>query len=312
MAAPVRDHPMCVSVIICTHNPRLPLLKWAIDSIKTQTLDPAHFEVIVVDNNSSPPLDEAALDPGGLDFRVIVQKRPGLTYARVAGIAAARADLLVFVDDDNHLDARYVANAISIADAEPQIGVFGGISEAALDRRLPRWKERLIEHLGVRNYGPAPITSFEDRWGKWDPIGAGMVARRDVARRFAAFVAEHDDAGGLGRRGTSLMSGEDTLLARCGNRLGYACSYQPSLSLKHDMSGGRLRLRTLTRTLEGHGRSYVRLQRLLGRPVAPIRGLSALTHLGPRLLYRLARRGRAGYVIWHWDLGYVRESRVHG
>lgn len=136
-----------------------------------------------------------------------------------------------------------------------------------------------------------------------------MVARRDVAERFAAFVEADEGAGGLGRKGTTLMSGEDTLFARCANKLGYSCSYQPSLRLEHCLETDRLRTAYLRRLLEGHGRSFVRLERLQDRPVKPVRGVTALIFLLARLFHRVASKGRTGYVLWWWDLGYVRESR---
>ena len=45
-----------VSVILCTYNPRIDLLEWAVDSIGQQTLSKAHFELIIVDNNSDSSL----------------------------------------------------------------------------------------------------------------------------------------------------------------------------------------------------------------------------------------------------------------
>src|SRR6185369_18013044 len=93
-----------ISVIIVTYNPREDLLNWALDSLEAQTLAKSRFEVIVVDNNSSPPLTAERLSAGRtLDIRLVREQRQGIMFARWAGITAARAELLVFVDDDNHL-----------------------------------------------------------------------------------------------------------------------------------------------------------------------------------------------------------------
>ena len=106
------------------------------------------------------------------------------------------------------------------------------------------------------------------------------------------------------------MSGEDALMARAANRLGFACSYQPSLGLTHFIKPSRLRPYVLASTLEGHGRSYVVLERVLGRPVEVRRAAWLLREMPLRLLYRVRCDGLlAGAVTWFWDWGYFRQAR---
>jgi FkbM family methyltransferase len=288
--------PPSVSVIICTRDPRPDVFDRVLASIDAQTLP--GFELLIVDNGSTPPLQ--------LDGRhVIVEPEPGLSAARCAGIAAATGELLVFVDDDNFLAPDYLARAQQVAVAEPRVGLFGGIAEAELEVEIPRWKRRVLPYLGVRDHGPEPITAYADYWGEWEPIGAGMVARREVAERFVRMHRESADARQLGRSGAALLSGEDTLFARAAHRAGFACSYQPSLRLTHFMKGSRLGVRYLARLLAGHGRSYVLLHRALGKPVEDLKVRTAVA----RLAYRLRTAGRAGFVTWFWDLGYAAERR---
>lgn len=299
---------MRVSVVLCTYNPDRDLLDWALDSVGRQTT--RDFETVIVDNNSRPALDEPELRRRHtFDLRVIREPRQGLIYARCTGIAATSGDLIVFLDDDNRLDPDYVERAVAIAEAEASIGHFGGIARAELAADIPTWKRRLLPYLGVRDHGSEPITSCEDRWGMWEPIGAGMVTRRAVATEFVKMAEVRGPA--LGRNGTSLMSGEDSLMARAASRLGFACSYQPSLGLTHFIKMSRLRAHMLARIIEGHGRSYVVLERILGRPVATPRAAWIARELPLRLLYRLRGEGlRAGAIAWLWDLGYVRQARM--
>ena len=58
-----------------------------------------------------------------------------------------------------------------------------------------------------------------------------MVIRRDVGEQFVRIVESSPEARRLGRAGGALMSGEDTLMARAAWLAGYACSYEPALSL---------------------------------------------------------------------------------
>jgi glycosyltransferase involved in cell wall biosynthesis len=301
-----------VSVIIVTYNPREDLLNWALDSLEKQTLAKSFFEVIVVDNNSAPPLDPAKLSGGrALNLRLVREPRQGIMFARCAGIAAARADLMVFVDDDNHLDPDYLEQSLHIAHENPGIGAFGGISRGVFEGPVSSWQERILPHLGVRDYGPEPITSHEPSWGKWEPIGAGMVVRRDAALNFVEFLKNSPLAQGLGRQGQLLLSGDDTLMARAANRLGYACSYQPVLKLSHHMKQGRLTFKNLSRTVEGHGRSYVLLRQIQGQPEGKPGLFKCCITLLARWLYRVKTDGvMVGTVEWHWDLGYFRQARM--
>jgi glycosyltransferase involved in cell wall biosynthesis len=300
-----------VSIILCTYNPDRDLLEWALESIEQQTLSRAQFELIVVDNNSDPSLSEETVKgKRSMRLRLIREPRQGLSFARCAGITAAEADLLVFVDDDNYLDGDYLENAVRIAEKEPEIGLFGGIAKGVFERPVPAWKEKLLPYLGVRDYGPEPITSKNEYWGKWEPIGAGMVSRRDVGEEFVGMVEHSLMAGELGRKGQSLLSGEDSLFARLANRLGYSCSYQPALKLSHFIKNSRLEYSHLAGTLKGHGRSYVLLQRVTGNEVQRPESMSMYHLLVRRFFSRIRSWGlRAGIIHWFWDVGFLLESR---
>jgi glycosyltransferase involved in cell wall biosynthesis len=300
-----------ISVILCTYNPDRDLLEWALDSIEGQTLSKAQFELIVVDNSSDPPLSEKTVkEDRSVRLRLIREPRQGLSFARCAGITAAAADLLVFVDDDNRLAPDYLENALRIATEEPGIGLFGGIAEGVFESTVPKWKEKLLPYLGVRDYGPMPITSNNEYWGKWEPIGAGMVSRRDVGEEFVGMVEHSLIAGKLGRKGQSLLSGEDSLFARLANRLGYSCSYQPALKLFHFIKNSRLNYSYLAGTLKGHGRSFVLLQRVTGKEVQELESMSMYYLLVRRFFSRIRSWGlRAGIIHWFWDIGCLVESR---
>lgn len=293
-----------LSVIVVTHNPRRDLLEATLASIARQTLQKSEFEVILVDNASVPPLAATRLNlPPGLDARIVEEPELGIVFARCAGIRAAVGELLVFVDDDNQIDAGYLETSLRIAAAKPEVGAFGGICVPAFEGAVAEWKMQLLPYLGVRDHGPEPIVSRSGEWGPWEPIGAGMVMRRNIGLEFVRIVAEHPEARRLGRCGTLLMSGEDTLAARSAWLLGYACSYEPELRLSHIMKARRFSFRVLARTLLGHGRSYVVLERLIGRTGGKA-GWRLPLDLVLSYCSRLRAHGlRAGTICWFWDLG---------
>lgn len=91
-----------VSVVVPTHN-RPALLREALASIAAQTC--TDWEVVVVDDGSTPPIDAAALEAvvnGRL--RLVRHDQPrGVAAARNSGFAAARGELIAQLDDDDRL-----------------------------------------------------------------------------------------------------------------------------------------------------------------------------------------------------------------
>ena len=90
-----------VSVVLTVYN-RARFVAEAIDSILAQTL--ADFELIIVDDGSTDNSPRVIADYAERDSRVSVisQKNAGLVAARNVGAKKARADLLAFMDDDDH------------------------------------------------------------------------------------------------------------------------------------------------------------------------------------------------------------------
>lgn len=294
-----------LSVVLCTYNPAPSLIARALRALARQSLDPARFELIVVDNNSTPPLNEAWLSRLAMrPVRVVREMRQGLTFARVGGINAARADLICFVDDDNELAADYLANVLSISTAEPKLGVWGGICEGRLECPVGRFKRIWLPHLGVRDLGPKPLTGSGRAWGPHEPIGAGICVRRPVAEGYVTFVESGEAAGALGRKGKALLSGEDSLLSRIAHILGLEVGYRPQLRLGHHITAGRLKLRYLARLMNGHGRSYVALARIQGERFDPPPPLGRKV-LVKNFLHRCRTEG-AGHALGmlFWDRGY--------
>ncbi|WNV87671.1 glycosyltransferase [Umezawaea sp. Da 62-37] len=96
-----RREPIAVSVVIPAHN-RATALRNGLRSLRTQSLPRGDFEVVVVDDGSEPPLSgEIAEFVDGGHVRVIRHDSArGAGAARNTGAAAARGELLVFLDVD--------------------------------------------------------------------------------------------------------------------------------------------------------------------------------------------------------------------
>ena len=89
-----------LSIIVPTYN-RQERLKRVLAGLANQSVNPEDFQVIVVSDGSSDGTNEylqGATFPFAL--QPILQKNQGVAAARNAGVAAAEADLLLFIDDD--------------------------------------------------------------------------------------------------------------------------------------------------------------------------------------------------------------------
>ena len=113
------------SVIICTHNPRSDYFARVLEGLRNQTLPLHKWELLIVDNASRLPLASSWDISWHPIARHILESELGLSYARRRGIQEASADLIIFVDDDNVLDEKYLAEAIKIKQEWPSLGAWG-------------------------------------------------------------------------------------------------------------------------------------------------------------------------------------------
>lgn len=90
---PVRAGEVSVSIIVCTkHRPRE--LAAAIRSIRDSGEAGRRAEIVVVEEAAAPR------EIPGVRYVHLPPRERGFGYARNAGVAAARGDLLLFIDDD--------------------------------------------------------------------------------------------------------------------------------------------------------------------------------------------------------------------
>jgi glycosyltransferase involved in cell wall biosynthesis len=120
-----------ISVVVCTRNGerRLPVV---LASIAGQTLGRERFEVIVVDDGST---DAAAVVAEKSGARVVRLSGRGRAAARNAGVRAARAPIVAFIDDDCEADEAWLSRLLS-AFTDPALDAAGGWVEAGPGRQL--------------------------------------------------------------------------------------------------------------------------------------------------------------------------------
>ncbi len=116
-----------LSVVIATYN-RQDALRRLLQNLARQDLDPARFEVRVVDDGSRPPVRERCQDLA-LPYRLVWSTQPnaGPAAARHRGALAAQGEILVIVDDDMELGPGFLSAHLRVHRSGAEV-VFGLIS----------------------------------------------------------------------------------------------------------------------------------------------------------------------------------------
>lgn len=218
------------------------------EALRSQTVPHADWELLLIDNASDEPLSsqvDLSWHPGGRHIR---EDELGLTHARLRGIAEAKGDLLIFVDDDNVLQRDYLEAASRILASHPYLGAFGGSIEAEFEIEPDPRVHSLLHSLAVR-----PVT--EAKWANFGiesvPYGAGLCVRAKVAQTYAANTRGSEIRRSLGRRGGSLMGGEDLDLAMTAYDSGMGVGLFGELVLTHLIDKRRLSPQYLRRVCVG-------------------------------------------------------------
>lgn len=149
--------PPRVSVVIPNYN-YAQTLELCLASLLRQTLQP--FEIIVSDDAST---DDSVAVAERFGCRVLrADTNRGVSAARNAGAAAARGDILFFLDSDQALSPDSLENAVRLLRADPGLGCVHGIIafEPLVDHGPVEWYRTLhAHHWRLKAVGPT-LTAF--------------------------------------------------------------------------------------------------------------------------------------------------------
>jgi glycosyltransferase involved in cell wall biosynthesis len=287
-----------ISVIIPTHAPHPARLSRTLAGLQAQSLPRDRWELVIIDNRSPTPI---ALDlcwhPSA---RVVREERIGLTNARLAGGAATKGEVLVFVDDDNVLASDYLEVVANLFAERPQLGAAGGKSLPEWETVPEIWVQEFASTLALRDLGKEPQVAGSDVRGypSCAPVGAGMALRRSAWAVYVDYVSR-DSTALTDRTGGELTSGGDNDIVLRILKAGWEVGYFPQLSLTHLIPAGRLSRDYLARLNHGIAKSWVQVLHRHGIcpwPPAPSWQV-AIRKWRAYLRYR-AWRGPAEYIRW--------------
>jgi glycosyltransferase involved in cell wall biosynthesis len=303
-----------MSFIVCTFNgaARIPdVLRHLANQVVPAGVE---YEVVLVDNASTDDTAGIArrcwltLDAPA-ELRVVHEAQPGLSFARVAGIRAARFDILSFVDDDNWVAEDWCRRALERMRADPTLGAVGsrGVPEFS-GFAPPVWFAKY-----QAAYAVGPQTHRRGR-RLVKLYGAGLTVRK-------AALGALDTLGYTlalaGRVGTALSAGDDTELCFALGIAGWRLEYDPELVFRHVIPAKRLEKSYLLGLYRGFGRSSVTLDLYLWmaaqrNPASP--GWLALTHWVSGLLITAAKasywKGRSVHALLQAEEARL-DTQVH-
>jgi glucosyl-dolichyl phosphate glucuronosyltransferase len=224
--------PKTISVIIPSYN-RPKEVRGVIRSVLNQTVKP--FEIIVVDNNSTPPLELKVDFP---NFRLIRnEKEMGSSMGRNQAIKIAKGEYMAFLDDD------CVATPNWLEEVQKGIStgamVIGGKINPLFKAQPPDWwsEKEFGGSVGVGNIYKRLIWS------------GNMVVHREVFEKIGWFDPK------LGRHKGKLLSAEELdFLNRA--ELQYKSLFLPKAEVFHIVPAKRLTLRYTLRWYYNAGKSF--------------------------------------------------------
>jgi hypothetical protein len=205
---------MHLSIVTCTRNPdprRFARVLAAVDALRVP--GGCDREYVIVDSASETPV--AAMElvrtfcAGRPWVRVTRTELPGLAAARRAALVVVSGDPIVWVDDDNLLEAGYLEAAVSTSAAHPEVAVWGaGNITVEFPEGAPAWVRQTRRATYQERAAATDAFGRSHAWEPFFPVGSGMVTRRAAMDRWLAEVLA-GRASLTGRRSGALSSGDD-------------------------------------------------------------------------------------------------------
>ncbi len=224
-----------ISLVIATFNGAT-RIGTTLHSLLTQSLSGELWEAVVVNNNSTDTTAEvvAAFAAAHPEVAIVLteESRQGLSYARNRGIEVARGEIIAIIDDDEIASPQLLADYLHFFDTHPEAVAAGGRIVPLYANGRPEW---------MSGYTERPIAGTLDLGDKIIPFpegkyfgGGNMALRRRAVEKYGAFNPA------LGRRGTTLLGGEEKELYARLHNAAEPVFYLPTASIEHVIPDAKL------------------------------------------------------------------------
>jgi GT2 family glycosyltransferase len=179
-----------ISALLTTCN-RQHLLPRVLEGLSRQSLDPAKFEVVAIDDGSSDATPQIlAAWQEKIPLRIVRQNQAGLAAAKNLSIFLARGPILVFLDDDDVPEPDLLAEHLAGHVTHPDLGVaiLGRTTLAPEVRRLPLMRHVTEVGNQLFSYGKMQPGQVFDYTGFW---GGRSSCKRTFLVRFGVFNPDY-------------------------------------------------------------------------------------------------------------------------
>jgi GT2 family glycosyltransferase len=182
-----------ITTVIIPHYDDLENLRRCLEFLKVQTLEQSRYEIVVADNNSSCGLTAVETVCQGI-ARVAPAPKTGAAEARNVGVAAARGEVLAFLDSDCRPAPDWLERGIEALDGTD---IVGGRVIVSVDDRMRLTAAEAYE----------TVFAFNNRRYIKDhgfSVTANMFTRRNVFTTVGAFRTEVSEDVDWGHRAAAL------------------------------------------------------------------------------------------------------------
>lgn len=299
------DDGYAVSVVVSTHN-RSADLAAALEALLQQTA-PVHYEILIVDNNSTDDTREVvarAIPRSPVPLRYLFEARQGVSYGRNTGILHAKAPIVAFTDDDCRPAPDWVASICRAFAEHPDIDCIGG-------RVVPRWPDTVPAWFARRQGSPLAICDHGDQTFPVDAehaatclLTANLACRRSVFDKAGMFSPDYP-------------RGQDREIQLRMWAVGCRGLYEPSVRVDVPIPPGRLTKEYFRAWYSRYGVVHARLELLerldsTGRLVQPSTH-SRLFGTAPHV-YRSFAASLWGWIVatarWREGDRFYHENRI--
>lgn len=249
-----------VTVVMCCYSARrLACLADAAAAMRSQLSGDDELLIVVDGGPALVDMIRAELGDVNQQLRLLRNvEEPGLAGARNTGSAAARGEIVVFLDDDAVPRADWLEELLMAFSDATVIGVGGSV--------IPRWMVGAPHWLPAEflwvvgcSYRGQPPDSHEVR----NPIGANMAFRRGVLSSVGGFT------NGIGRASGGALGCEETEFAiRAVAATGGRVVLRQSAVVDHVVEAERTRFRYFVRRCWDEGRSKAMVSGRVGTDAA--------------------------------------------
>ena len=217
-----------VSIVVCTRNRAASLRDTLAAVARTERPSDVAVEVVVVDNGSTDGTRDVVSAP----VRYVLEPHAGVGRARNAAVAAARAEVVLFLDDDTRPPSQWIEPMCRPILRGTADAVAGGV--------------RLAEHLHRPWMQPLhrmwlASTEYIDPRAPQEAVSANMAFGKHVLARVPGFDPE-------------LVQGEDALFSWQLLRAGYRIASALDVAVEHHVPPSRLQRRGFREMARRRGR----------------------------------------------------------